>query len=206
VPRGLFEALHVAGAAMSARSVIFVVATVAGLGCSVLNRTGPDDTCASLENGAVNDCKDGILATCVGTRVTYRVCDDSSACEQSWQTPGAYLCSQSDPPFVPTASSPSVSGSGAVGPDATAAVVAPSGGVAATCGTAVLIVNTPDCAQCVEGGCCGIAGRCGGDAQCQACVRQLGSGNPCPSGTDTTYDQLASTCFQSICVSSCSGG
>lgn len=218
-------------------------------GCSVLNRAGPEDTCAGLQNGAVNDCRDGIIATCIGAQVTYRVCDDKSACEQSWQTPGAYRCGQSDPPpqFAGTtcsAASPSCPStlrcnfagsycvecienancpptnpacanyactggstpdSGTIGADAGTDSAVPSGGVPTTCGATALAVNTAGCAQCVEGGCCGVGGRCGGDAQCQSCVRRLGTGSPCPSGMNATYDQLGS-CLQSTCASSCGGG
>jgi hypothetical protein len=60
--------------------------------CSLLNRTGPDVSCADLQNGAINACKDGIIASCISGQVTYQVCTDSSDCDQSWQTPGAYVC------------------------------------------------------------------------------------------------------------------
>jgi len=68
---------------------------LAGTSCSALNREGPDVTCDDLRNGEVNACKDGIIATCVGDRVVYRVCDDSKACDQDWQLPGAYICGES---------------------------------------------------------------------------------------------------------------
>lgn len=74
-----------------------VPALVVVAACSLLNREGPAVTCADLGNGATNACADGILATCVGTRVEYKVCDLASACEQGWQTKGAYRCSESEP-------------------------------------------------------------------------------------------------------------
>jgi hypothetical protein len=86
-------------AAMNSRrrlpSALIIVAVVTG--CSLLNREGPTDTCATLQNGAVNACKDGILATCMSGAVHYTVCDDKGACDQSWQTTGAYRCSQGEP-------------------------------------------------------------------------------------------------------------
>jgi len=186
---------------MSPRALIIVLVLVFAA-CSMFNRTGPSDTCAALQNGTVNACHDGILATCVGSQIVYKVCDDSSACEQSWQAAGAYKCAQTDPPFVP----PMMPSGGSSGGARTSSSGGSSGGALATCGTSSLTVNTAACAQCVESGCCGIGGRCGSDPGCQACVRRLGTSNPCTSGTNTTYDQLLSTCFGSTCKSSCSGG
>ena len=71
--------------------------------CSTLNREGPDVTCEDLENGAVNACRDGIIARCMGDAVTFEVCtsDDSptpeEVCEASWQVEGVYRCRESDP-------------------------------------------------------------------------------------------------------------
>jgi hypothetical protein len=68
--------------------------------CSMLNREGPSVSCQELLLGAVNDCKDGIIASCEDQNiVTYEVCtesvegaDASSLCEASWQKKGAYAC------------------------------------------------------------------------------------------------------------------
>lgn len=62
--------------------------------CSLFNRYGPETTCAELMNGAVNDCADGIIATCEAGAVAFRVCDDSAACDATWQVPGHYRCDQ----------------------------------------------------------------------------------------------------------------
>lgn len=69
--------------------------------CSVLNRQGPDVTCAVLDDGAVNACEEGIIATCFDGAVYYAACDDANACEASWQIPGAYRCSSGDLPYDP---------------------------------------------------------------------------------------------------------
>jgi hypothetical protein len=62
-------------------------------GCfSWQNREGPSATCAELEDGKVNACRDGIIATCASGRVTYEVCDDKDACDASWQTEGQFQC------------------------------------------------------------------------------------------------------------------
>ena len=66
-----------------------------GPGCSLQNQDGPDVTCADLECGRVNACRDGIIAQCLdGQNVRYVVCDDDddALCDERWQTPGAYRC------------------------------------------------------------------------------------------------------------------
>lgn len=75
------------------------IALLSGSGCSVLNRFGPEVTCADLGGGDVNACSDGIIATCDGERVRYRVCEDDyeeisarDLCEAPWQIEGAYKC------------------------------------------------------------------------------------------------------------------
>ncbi|MCC6647557.1 MAG: hypothetical protein IT374_18555 [Polyangiaceae bacterium] len=66
--------------------------------CSILNREGPDVTCADLSGGSVNACKEGIIASCKdGKAVTYEVCLESTTCDETWQRKGAYKCSQSNP-------------------------------------------------------------------------------------------------------------
>lgn len=72
------------------------VLTLLLAGCSILNREGPDVTCADLNNGAKNACEDDIIATCVDGKVTFEVCD-VGACSETWQTDGRFRCSQDDP-------------------------------------------------------------------------------------------------------------
>lgn len=74
------------------------VATLLIVGaCSLLNREGPDVSCADLANGAANACADGIIATCSNGSVTYKVCDEKSACSAPWQTAGRYRCTETEP-------------------------------------------------------------------------------------------------------------
>jgi hypothetical protein len=84
---------------ISACSVLLAMAgTLAG--CSMLNREGPNVTCADLAGGDLNACSDGIIAECAdGTTVTYRACteavDDVAAvdvCGATWQRQGAFAC------------------------------------------------------------------------------------------------------------------
>jgi hypothetical protein len=85
-----------------ARSMASVVAIAMVLAaCSLANRTGPDATCAQLQNGAINTCADGILATCSNGAVSYHVCDDKNACEASWQISGTYRCADTDAFAIP---------------------------------------------------------------------------------------------------------
>ena len=78
------------------RRALIVLAVLTG--CSVLNRLGPRTSCDALQQGLVNACQDGIIATCVDRyRVAYEVCDDSAACASSWQVQGHFRCSQDKP-------------------------------------------------------------------------------------------------------------
>jgi hypothetical protein len=90
--------------------IVLILATIGA--CSLFNREGPAVTCQDLAGGAINDCRDGILASCDGAKVTYQVCDLKSACEQPWQTPGAYRCNVGDPLKTPTTDGGTVSGGG----------------------------------------------------------------------------------------------
>lgn len=92
-------------------AIVAVLFLVIGA-CSLLNREGPDVSCTDLHYGAANACSDGIIATCVDGAVRYKVCDDKSACEGSWQSAGAYRCEQSEPAPVLTASPPGSDGGG----------------------------------------------------------------------------------------------
>ncbi len=76
--------------------------------CSLLNRNGPEVTCADLDEGAVNACESGIIATCHGGEMTYVVCDDAGACERTWQVQGAFSCVEGGAP-------PSTGGGGSGG-------------------------------------------------------------------------------------------
>jgi uncharacterized membrane protein YgcG len=63
--------------------------------CSLQNVEGPDVTCADLECGRINACRDGIIAQCLdGKTVRYDVCKASAddVCEEDWQIPGQYRC------------------------------------------------------------------------------------------------------------------
>lgn len=83
-------------------TTVFAIIALAS-GCSLLNREGPTDTCRDLKNGAVNACKNGIIATCSSDKqngvtqwsMQYDVCDDKNVCSASWQGSDAYNC---DPP------------------------------------------------------------------------------------------------------------
>ncbi len=70
-------------------------ATVAA--CSLDNREGPNVTCAQLECGRINACKNGIIAQCVdGNTVRFHVCktNGDDVCNEDWQTFGQYRCSE----------------------------------------------------------------------------------------------------------------
>jgi hypothetical protein len=67
---------------------------VAGGHCSLTNQEGPDATCALLECGRINACRDGIIAQCAdGKTVEYRVCGTEDVCGEEWQVTGQYRCS-----------------------------------------------------------------------------------------------------------------
>jgi hypothetical protein len=65
--------------------------------CSLLNRDGPVVSCEELDDGTVNACEEGIIATCIDGDVRYTACDDPSACKEPWQLPGAYRCTSGEP-------------------------------------------------------------------------------------------------------------
>ncbi len=73
--------------------------TVAGgslvVACSAGNREGPDVTCEDLACGRINACQEGIIAQCVdGLVVRFHVCQAENICEEDWQVPGEYKCSE----------------------------------------------------------------------------------------------------------------
>ena len=66
--------------------------------CSLQNREGPDVSCADLDCGRLNACAEGIIAQCAdGQTVRFHVCSayDKDVCEQPWQIPGQYRCTES---------------------------------------------------------------------------------------------------------------
>lgn len=79
-------------------ATLTVSAAIALSACSAFNREGPLVTCADLEGGAKNACKEGIIASCKnGKGVTYEVCrgaEGEGTCEASWQKQGAYKCEE----------------------------------------------------------------------------------------------------------------
>lgn len=82
----------------SSLSRIAVLLSLAGPGCSLTNRSGPDVTCADLQGG-VNACADGIIASCLDGALVYEVCTEErydvapeDLCGGSWQIDGAYSC------------------------------------------------------------------------------------------------------------------
>ena len=78
---------------MSVTRTLFrlTIAVLLASGCSVLNREGPAVTCEDLRYGLVNACQDGIIASCLHAKIAYTLCD-ADACEQDFQSPGAYRC------------------------------------------------------------------------------------------------------------------
>lgn len=117
--------------------LVFVV-----IACSMLNREGPNVTCADLGDGATNACADGIIATCSAGEMRWRVCEDEKACEQSWQVDGGFRCAESDPVPSPGPSGGSGGGAGAGGSGGG------SGGNAGNAGTGGGAGATPAVAFC----------------------------------------------------------
>ena len=125
------------------------------LGCSGLNRVGPDVTCEDLAQGARNACAEGIIASCLGNSVQFVSCAKEGACEEPWQEAGAFRCRRDGSPPVSNAAL------GAVNPD-----VSSSGGAGmADFDTPEPAVDTPDlCAPCATNGACS-TGFCSGVAR-----------------------------------------
>lgn len=101
------------------------------LACSTQNREGPDVSCGDLDNGGINACQQGIIATCSSGSVKYQVCDDDSACDAAWQDKGKFRCQQADP--VPGLDGGS-SGSGGMGGSGGTSGSGGSGGSGGTAG------------------------------------------------------------------------
>ena len=64
--------------------------------CSLQNREGPNVTCADLEDGAINACSEGIIATCEKGSMTWQACESDDVCDEAWQTPNKYRCNSTD--------------------------------------------------------------------------------------------------------------
>jgi hypothetical protein len=132
---------------------------LSGTACfSRLNREGPDVTCSDLQNGAVNACSEGIIASCGnGSRVTYEVCDDMDACEAIWQTKGAYSCRQG--------------ADGGTGGHQTGGAGGSAAGAGGSSGTAACGIAWPShaCAACVQQLCCAPTLACAASPKCAAC-------------------------------------
>ncbi len=85
--------------------LLLLAALLVPFGCSLLNRHGPEVDCGDLQDGAVNACSDGIIASCVDGDIKYRVCEEDiqgvsadDICEASWQEEGAFKCAPDDLP------------------------------------------------------------------------------------------------------------
>lgn len=162
-----------------------VIAAVLALGCSSLNRSGPDVTCADLHDGSENACAEGIVASCTGGRVEWKVCDDKSACDASWQTSGRYRCAQADP--APSLQAqPSGGGSGG-SPNGTSGTPTSGTGGVATAGGGVSSggASGGGCDACVSSRCSTQLSNCLGDAKC------------------TLLHQCITGCTDTTCSSSC---
>jgi hypothetical protein len=168
--------------------------------CSVWNRVGPEATCDDLQGGAVNDCKEGIIAACTAGKVVYRVCDDEKACEATWNKPGRYGCTaEQAADFEP-------SGNGAGGSSGSSG----SGGSSASgnggeqgfeaCG--VRFKKKP-CATCITATpCCSTLATCIGDPTCKSCLTRPASQAPCAPDLVPSYD-AALDCLATTCMEAC---
>lgn len=68
--------------------------------CSASNHEGPDVTCADLQCGRLNACKEGIIASCLdGKTVKFHVCFDNALdiCDEDWQVAGQFKCEETAP-------------------------------------------------------------------------------------------------------------
>lgn len=212
---------------MSAVRLIAVVALLAAMGagaasCSLANRRGPDATCATLSNGKINDCRDGILASCVGGALQYKVCDDAAACSAAWQEAGEFRCTETEP--LPNVSVTACTNENTC-PRATPYCYA-AGGFCVQCmsdancpsttpkcdnGHACVSTNpivcgfpykNATCASCIQTNCCSASTACAANGDCTSCLTRPASSPPCVTGMVPMYDQLMS-CIGSSCSSTC---
>lgn len=160
------------------------------LACSMNNREGLDLSCAQLENGNINGCKDGIITSCSNGIVRYEVCDDEDACAASWQVNEAFRCNESDE--IPTRD---VEGDGDAEPSPPAGND-PDGPqqMFAACDWTFA---TEACASCVMGTCCTVARTCAEEDACESCATRAGNETPCALGIIAEYDAFRE------CLSGC---
>lgn len=176
-------------------------AVILTISCSLLNREGPDVSCADLDNGAQNACKEGIIATCTNSTVVYKVCDDKNVCEASWQSAGEYRCTESE--TLPVLEVSGAGGTGGIagtgGTGGSSQSSGGSGGGGKTCG---FTIATASCASCVQANCCTIAVTCSQNADCVSCMTRPASASQCVPGMVGAYDNLMN-CLSSMCASDC---
>lgn len=177
----------------------FVLLQLGVLACSVLNREGPDVTCADLGDGTRNACAEGIIATCSAGEVRWHVCDDKKACEQTWQIDGQYRCSDTDLIPGPTGGAGGSAGSGATGGLGT-------GGSTATGGTGGVAAAVAVCGSCPTGysqaanACNKECGDCGCFQRlCVSAAQQA-------TGVTIAQDMCASGQHSILTVPNCLGG
>lgn len=173
---------------------VLLTSGLLGLACSSLNRSGPDVTCADLQNGAANACAEGIIATCSASRVDWRVCGDKTACEADWQTGGRYRCAETDPLPVLIAGS-SAGGSGGSSGFSGSPVTGGNPGI----GVAVAVCGTcPTGYERVANACNSACGDCG----CfqNLCVAQA----QYTAGVGLAQDSCAAGMHSILSVSDCS--
>lgn len=132
-------------------------------GCSSLNRSGPETSCGDLGNGAINACKEGIIASCAdGKTVSYEVCtggDGDETCEAEWQVPGAFACEKRSDSAPASCLPPATS----------------------SCGSCLSGVCPQDVAACAQNAVCATTCRGPLASGLTACVNQCSSGaeGPC---------------------------
>ena len=153
--------------------------------CSILNRDGPEVTCADLDNGAFNACKEGVIATCANGQIEYEGCSSDKACEATFQEAGRYRCALTDDIPVGTTSSSNATGGGTEGTPA--------------CG---YNFASPACATCVEQSCCAEALACTDDDQCDDCATRAGNETPCAPDLVPLFNAFL-TCMSNSCSGAC---
>jgi len=171
----------------SRHSWTLTVATVAlgvATSCSYFNREGPDVTCADLDNGRINACQDGIIATCHDGRVNYQVCTEAvggvepnDLCGAAWQQQGAYSCGQG-----------AAGTGGAAGSGGSAGTGGTSGGTGGTSGS-----GGAGCTKDCLGGAC-VDGQCQ-PVQISGYPYSWGNIQDCHVALDATFVYVGGTAF-----------
>lgn len=185
---------------LSTVAVLFLVAA-----CSLINREGPDVSCADLQNGATNACADGIIATCTGGSVTYKVCEQRSACSAPWQTSGRYRCTETEPPPNLVASVPGEDGSNGSGSDSPS----DGGGANVSDASSTPAVDASDsgpvtCEACVQSKCSTQLASCLGNGNCNAVYQCLLACTDKTCGNNCIDTALKAS--DSYSIRSCVGG